>query len=455
VGRAAARVVLLTALAAIAAAIAATAPARAASLPWCGSGEPTADQPDAVNAFEWHVVYATASNGVDRFADYAPRIAGDVSTLSNWWLAQDSTRRPRFDLLAAPGCGTEYGRVDVSLAHTQPGDVSYDAIVADLRADGFTSPDKGYLVYFDGTPHAGTEYGVCGVGGTDRTSFAYSIVYLQTCGQETDDATRATVATHEMIHGMGAVSSQAPHACNDGHVCDSPADIMKAVMGPGDSLATLSLDVGHDDYYNHSGGWWDVRRSGLLYQLDQSLAPAPDVVGLNATGVGASARITWATSAPATGLVYRIYDEQGQLVADSQLRPLILETGSVGDVLVRTIRAENPLGFLSAPVTIRFKFGYGIVDASGTLLKDTVKPSRVTRVRATRAGSQVVLRWPAVSDPLGLRGYRVTAPGVRPVLVTGTTARLSLARVRGKLVSVAAVDRAGNVGAPASVRVHR
>jgi len=449
------RVALLLALAAIAAAIGATASARAASVPWCGSGEPTTDQLDAVNAFEWHIIYAAPSDGVDRFAAYAPRIAGDVTAMSNWWLAQDSTRRPRFDLLDAPGCGSEYGRVDITLVRTPTGDVSYQALVTDLHNAGFQSPDKGYLVYFDGTPHAGTEYGVCGTGGTDRTSFAYSIVYLQTCNQANDDDTRATVATHEMVHGMGAVSSQAPHACNDGHVCDSSSDLMKAVYGPGDTLASLNLDVGRDDYYGHPGSWADVRKSSLLYDLDQSLAPAPDIVGLTASGVGSSVRIAWTTSAPATGLVYRIYAEQGVLLDGAQLRPVITQSGAVGDIIVRTIRAANPFGFLSAPVTIRFKFGYGIVDASGALLKDTVKPNRVTRVRATRAGSKVVLRWPAVSDPLGLRGYRVTASGVRPVLVTRTTVRLSLARVRGKLVSVAAVDRAGNVGAPASVRVHR
>src|SRR5438045_8904065 len=116
-------------LGAIVAAIAATSAARAASVPWCGSGEPAADVTDAVNAFEWHVIYATPADGVDRFAAYAPRIAGDLDTLTNWWLGQDATRRPRFDLFAAPGCGSEYGRVDLSPVRTPSGHLTFRPIV--------------------------------------------------------------------------------------------------------------------------------------------------------------------------------------------------------------------------------------------------------------------------------------------------------------------------------------
>ena len=229
---------------------------------------------------------------------------------------------------------------------------------------------------------------------------------------------------------------------------------MKAVLGSSDTLGGLTLDVGRDDYYGHSGSWSDVRRSGLLYDLDQSLAPAPEIVGLTALGTGSSVRIVWAPSAIAPGLGYRIYDEQGHLLS-RQTSSQATDSGTIGEVQVRTVRAVNAFGFLSTPATIRFKFGYGVVDAAGTLLKDTVAPNAVARVHATISGSHVVLRWPAVSDPIGLRGYRVSASGLRPLLVTGTSARLPLARVRGKLVSVAAVDRAGNVGAKASVRVRR
>jgi hypothetical protein len=449
---------LLLALAIAAAALAFGTPARAASLPWCGSGEPTADLPDAVSAIEWHIVYAMPSDGVDRFGSYAPRFAGDIAAMSNWWLTQDSTRRPRFDLVDAPGCPSEpYGRVDISFLRLPKvaNDYSFGAIVSDVKAAGFGDPDKGYLVYYDGTLHAGDEYGLCGQGGTDDHAYAYAVVYLQSCEQSYSDDLRALVATHEMEHGMGAVQPDAPHLCSSGHVCDSPADLMKPSIADGDSLASLALDVGRDDYYGHTGKWWDARDSGLLYDLDQSLDPAPEIVNFTATSVGSVVTVAWAPSVRQPLLVYHIYDAQGNVVRDDQTTTTITTTADPGAILLWTVRAENDGRFLSKPATLRFKVGYGIVDASGTLLRDTVAPGGVSGLSAKRSGTQITLRWRAVQDLLGLRGYRVSAPGMRAVVVKTTTTHLPFAGVRGKTLSVAAVDLAGNLGPAAIVRVRR
>jgi hypothetical protein len=450
--------ILPAALAVVAAALAFGAPARAGSLPWCGSGEPTADLPDAVSAIEWHIVYALPSDGTDRFGSYAPRFVGDVAAISNWWLVQDSTRRPRFDLVDAPGCPSEpYGRVDVSFLRLPQiaNAYSFGAIVADVKAAGFSDPEKGYLVYYDGTLHAGDEFGLCGQGGTDDHAYAYAVVYLQSCEQSYSDDMRALVAAHEMEHGMGAVQPDAPHACNSGHVCDSPADLMKASLNPGDTLSSSALDVGRDDYYGHTGKWWDARNSGLLYDLDQSLDPAPEIVNFTATSVGSTVTVSWAPSVQEPLLVYHLYDAQGNLVRDDQTTTTITTTGDPGATLLWTVRAENDGRFLSTPATLRFKVGYGIVDASGALLHDTVAPAGVTGLSARRSGKQVVLRWRAVADTLGLRGYRISAPGMRAAVVKTTTTHLPLAGVKGKTLSVAAVDLAGNLGPAATVHVSR
>lgn len=331
---------------------------------------------------------------------------------------------------------------------------TFDEIVSDLSAAGFASSDKAYLVYYEGTLHAGDENGVCGVGGTDSRAVAYAVVYLQTCGSSYSDDRRVLVATHELVHGLGAVRTSAPHACNSGHVCDSSADLMKAVIGSGDTLSGLTLDVGRDDYYGHSGSWWDTRDSELLYRLDTSLDPAPEIANFTATNVAGSVRVDWASSVLQPGVRYRVYDEQGLLVRDDT-SSTISTTGELGETLTWTVRAANDGGFLSRPATLRFKVGYGVVDATGGLLRDTVAPAEVPGLLATRAGSQVVLRWSAVTDPIGLRGYRIAAPGMRPVLVRTTTTRLALAAARRKVLSVAAVDQAGNVGPVSTVRAPR
>jgi hypothetical protein len=429
--------------------------AAAAPLPWCGSGEPATDLPDAVSAFEWHVVYAIPSDGADRFGYWAPRITGDVAAMSDWWVGQDSTRKPRFDLLQAAGCSSDYARVDISVAHLPHanGAESAQQIQDDLVAAGFTSADKAYLVYYEGSIPDQNGYSICGQGGTADVSWAYSIVYVDACDQSTSDGFRAGVATHELVHGLGAVQSDAPHSCQDGHVCDSSSDLMKPVADDGDSLANLQLDVGRDDYYGHSGSWWDTQDSELLYRLDMILPPAPAVVA-TATSSGTHVDVSWVTSPRSDGLSFRIYDEKGQL-DDDTTDTSFAASGPVGQTLSWIFRAYDAGGFLGPPATLRFKVGYGIVDATGTLLKDTVPPGAVRHLRAIRAGSNVLFRWDAVADPLGLRGYRISAAGLKPLLVQGTSAAAAFAAVRGRKVVVSAVDKAGNAGAAGTVRISR
>ncbi len=432
--------------------LASASSAGASPLPWCGSGEPSTDLPDAVSAFEWHVVYAIPLNGQDRFAYFAPRIAGDVAALSNWWIGQDSTRRPRFDVIDAPGCASEFQRVDITVAHLPHAnaDESFTQIETDLRAQGFASVDKGYLVYYDGSLNVSDEYGVCGQGAVTDGPWAYSVVYLQACFQTSSDDYRAETAVHEMVHGMGAVEPDAPHYCDNGHVCDSPNDLMKAVATDGESLATGVLDAGRDDYYGHSGNWFDVQDSGLLYELDLSLPPAPPVTA-TATNIGAVVQAKWASTTHDTSLVYRLYDADGQIVSEDATTSLTAN-GSPGQTLTWTIRTEDAGGFLGPPTTLRFKVGYGIVDAQGTVTKDTVAPAGVTGLRASRSGKTLVLRWAPVSDPIGLKGYRITVPGLKPLLVRAAKGSVPLAQAHGKKITVAAVDEAGNPGRPAAIR---
>jgi hypothetical protein len=445
---------LLALVAVAAAALAWTAGApRAAPVPWCGSGEPLTDVPDAVSAFAWHVVYAMPSDGVDQFAAYAPRFAGDAVGLTNWWLTQDATRRPRFDLVDAPGCSDPYGRIDISflrLPRTNA-EYSFSQIVRDVRAAGFASPDKAYLVYYDGTLHPGEEFGLCGQGGTDAEAFAYAVLYLQSCSQSSNDDTRMMVATHELTHGLGAVDDDAPNVCNFGHVCDSPDDLMKSVFARGDSLSRLTLDVGRDDYYGHAGTWPDAQDSGLLEHLDTALERAPEIVKLTATSHGTEVSVEWAVSPAQSGVRSRVYDEDGGLVQDDPIASFT--TGaSLGETLTWTVRAATPGGLLSRPVTIRFKVGFGVVNAAGALIRDTVSPAQVHNLRASRSGKRVLLRWRAVSDPIAIKGYRLSAPGMPTVVVRRTTALLP---ARGKRVTVAAIDEAGNVGPTATVRAPR
>ena len=51
---------------------------------------------------------------------------------------------------------------------------------------------------------------------------------------------------HELMHTLGLVATCAPHQTRNGHVSDSPTDLMYACDEP---WAPSVLDVGRDDYF--------------------------------------------------------------------------------------------------------------------------------------------------------------------------------------------------------------
>jgi len=77
------------------------------------------------------------------------------------------------------------------------------------------------------------------------------------------------VATHELIHALGAVPPGDPHPCpgDSGHVCDSQTDILYPTTS-GEPLSSKVLDFNRDDYYGHSGTWPDIQDSPWLHRLD-------------------------------------------------------------------------------------------------------------------------------------------------------------------------------------------
>jgi hypothetical protein len=431
--------------------LAATAPGPAHAgppVPWCGPGPSAVDRlPDATPGYSVHVIYARGANDPDRFAEWAPRLAGDAAEIEAWWRREDPTRSPRFDLLAAPGCAGSFGALDLTSVRLSPGISSIDRAFAELRAAlgalGFSEQEKAYLVYWDGpTGQVGDER-VCGQGGEGSSRRpALAVVYLDSCGSDGDTA-RSVVAVHELMHVLGAVPESAPNHCAFGHVCDTTSDLLSAFLGNG-ALADHVLDANRDDYYGHPGGWLDVQDSLFLERLDSPDRAPPTVPGALRIGeaAGAATRITWRASTDDVGPVrYRVY-EDGRLVA--------VTGGTAWQLPVATstaryaVRASDPVGHLSAPASALFAPGVGMVNEAGRLVRDTVRPSAVGFVQVARAGATARLSWPAARDAGGIRSYRVTI-GLRTVVVRRPAIALARARVTGN-VSIAAVDRGGNVG---------
>jgi hypothetical protein len=269
-------VLIVLAVWAAPAAVAAPAPSR-----WCGGDETGTDRrPDAVASYQLHAVYAIPSDGTDRFFERALPIARDLASIDTWWRQQDPTRTLRWDLQAFPGCDTAFGDLDISVVRLPQPSTAY----ASIRSGGYTNlardlsgiltdPFKKYAVFYDGPIQTGED--VCGVssfGPIDRgASYAFTLINADPveglCGSLGNADYMAVTEVHEVVHNLGAVSTEAPHQCDSGHVCDSAGDLM-AAAGTSNNLFEYALDVGHDDYYGHSGSWWDVQDSPFLSHLN-------------------------------------------------------------------------------------------------------------------------------------------------------------------------------------------
>jgi Divergent InlB B-repeat domain len=261
---------------------------------WCGTDEATADRlPDAVASYQLHAVYAIPSDGADRYFQDAPLIARDLAAIDSWWIAQDPTRTLRWDMQAFPGCDSLFGGLDISFlrlplpasAYADPQNGGYVNLVRGLGAS-FLDPYKKYAVFYDGPLIPDND--ICGVSslGPISSGASYAFAYLQGspqgfCGSLGNSDYMAQTAVHEVIHNLGAVSPSAPHVCMGGHVCDSVGDVM-APFGTSNSLFDYVLDVGRDDYYGHSGSWWDVQDSAWLSHLNAPRFP----LTVTATGDG-------------------------------------------------------------------------------------------------------------------------------------------------------------------------
>lgn len=437
-------------------ALVAAAPAHASTpLPWCGTDSSGADRlPDATQAYAVHVAYARAPGSPDRFAEWAPRIVGDVAAIDAWWRREDPTRAPRFDLFPFAGCASTFGTLDLTNVALPQGVRGIDTAFSELRnllvsEVRFAEPEKTYLVYYDGPTGQSGDEQICGQGAAPGFSVpGVAIVYVDACGSSTRDSLRPVVAVHELVHTFRAVATVAPNHCQDGHVCDVANDLLTASLS-GNELETHVLDANRDDYYGHAGGWTDVRRSLFLEPLDSPDRTPPGTPGLLRAGDDPSGltRVSWRAAGDDVGPVaYRVYQDT-RFLRETRSTSILLGSSASG-VTQYSVRAVDGIGRLSPVASVRFRDGVGMVDAAGRLVRDTVRPPAVARVAVRRTATTVVLTWPAVRDAGGIRNYRIRSAG-RTFTVTRASVAISLSRLR-TAVTIAAVDRAGNVG-PATV----
>jgi hypothetical protein len=214
----------------------------------------TTDRPDDASGPQIHALYVLPSDGADRALDTNGTIAASTANWQAWVKAQTFNNGLRLD--------TSGGELDVTFVRLGKTDAQLagrglslrDAIEDELRAKGLIRQGKVYATYYDGSSAV-----ACGGGAwPPKLPGSVAALYLRatygpgaTCYEP--ERSRAGLQImdfailHEVMHTLGYVPSCAPNHTRDGHVSDSPRDLMYAGDEP---WRPAVLDVGSDDYFH-------------------------------------------------------------------------------------------------------------------------------------------------------------------------------------------------------------
>jgi hypothetical protein len=211
-------------------------------------------------------------------------------------------------------------------------------------------------------------------------------------------------------------------------------------------LSTKVLDFGHDDYYAHSGPWWDVQDSPFLEHLDSPDIAAPGApVGFTVrSDRDGTVELVWQAATDDVGpLTYEFHRDNDFTVLTQSLS--YSERTSDGGIHTYTVRARDAVGHVGPAVTLRFAAGVGIVDANGAVIADVVPPGPVGNFHGRLARGGLFLTWTAPTDPGGVSAYAVYRDGVRFAYTHRPAFSLPVSRAAG-VWTVRAIDRAHRFG---------
>ncbi|HVF06661.1 MAG TPA: hypothetical protein VNA20_17625 [Frankiaceae bacterium] len=256
----------------------------AAAPAWCGEVRQSDDVVNEVaqSGPRWHVVVAVPTDiaanvlyatggGQQRMLDHAFQ---SVKTIEQFYRVRVGTGdigQPASDWTLrwdyGTSCGPQYP--DVSIYHLPRSQAQYTAepfsgIVADLDASNlYERADSRYLVHYAGRSiYCGQSYiySPTDARGGARYSITYNLHTIAALAPNTAGCDWTTDA-HEIGHSMGAATGGPLN--NDGaHTWDCNNDVMSyggRVCGDG----ALYYDFGEDNYFGHSGAWYDTDQSAF------------------------------------------------------------------------------------------------------------------------------------------------------------------------------------------------
>ncbi|HSS97067.1 MAG TPA: hypothetical protein VLK33_08555 [Terriglobales bacterium] len=246
----------------------------------------TSDRPDVADGYQIHFIYALPSDATDSFLDLDGRIELAANAMNNW-LQSHTEHRLRYD--------TYQGKLDITflrLDHTvdeisELGTGILPFMDYEIKTRGFDSSHKLFVVHYDG--FFVSDEGFCGLAqfppdGAGNTAVlllrGYNPSNGLTCPRSFTKSADYVgffemTILHELLHLMGIVPSCAPNA-QDGHVSDSPQDLMYYQYDGSFSPLYTYLDYHNDDYYKSSNpDCPDFSRSVFLDPLPENAETPP------------------------------------------------------------------------------------------------------------------------------------------------------------------------------------
>lgn len=234
-------------------------------------------------------IYAYPADKPDRYASVAPSIstwAAEMDQVFDESAKQTGgVRHVRF--VTDSNCNLVIDKVQL----TSTGDDTFGNTMTEMRAMGFDSPDRKYLLWMDSTV-------LCGIAGyyvddtpgdtnaNDGTASGQVARVDSGCWGLASQG--QSIEAHELMHTLGAVMPDAPHATPMGH-CTDGADRMCYDDGSGltqQSICPTSneayFDCNHDDYFStepaegsYLASHWNAADSAFLAPADPPVAEPP------------------------------------------------------------------------------------------------------------------------------------------------------------------------------------
>ena len=371
------------------------------------------------------LVYARRSNKTDRYAATATQLKGWAAGIEQTMVlsAQKTGGVRKVRWVHDSNCVATVLNITVATTVT-----TFSDLVSALQAQGLTATNRKYLIAWDDGDATGA---FCGLGETmpDSTAGATNQNETQPIGAmfaaAEPNCWTTTVAAHELMHTLGAVQPNAPHATQYGH-CTDESDIMCYVDGAGSVMAQVCpasqealYDCNNDDYFstnppvgNYLKTHWNPASSGFL-DVTGSVGPPTAPQDPTITPHAGSVTVTWSAPAfnggsPLLGYIVTI-SPGGRTVSVGAGTTTATVTGLAdGTPVTASVGAANKLGTGTEAVT-----------GSAT------PAPPVETIATTGAGStyQDIARGPSGSVFVAAadRIDRVDADGTKTTVVHGTS----------------------------------